>query len=984
MTVNKKCSMMLTDVCAYFFYASTLGTNRIYFGKNVVLQNQVLTYTDPNNNIWTRNYDEMGRLTEIIDPEGNVTTNEYTTLGQIAKTITPDNALWERSYDMAGRIASATDPLGAVTSYGYDERGRVLFEEDPMGRIDTYTWDSLGCLASTRDGENSGVDYTYDVAGNRTSETQTGGTPYQYFYDSRNRLNREVNRLNDEKLYDYYRNGQIKTITDFNGDVTSFTYNEASRLAVKEFENGSKESYTYDGMGNLLTAINPSAELEYTYDPLGRLTESIDHFKDQVISYGYDPSGNRTSLTWADDNRTTTWDYNTLNLPVTMTDPEGEVTQFTYDPMGRETARILPNGITRETMFNEAGRITSISHTGGKSNEILPAQFYAYNDARQKVLQLDETGRVTAWEYDNAGRLAESSYAFAGGKSVTDFWERIYLGVIPEDIANGVLNETDTLTAEIETLVNSNPILGELGFTNKNYMENLDEAYLELSSVFPDLKNHDFTAAAKPKNDFTFKANWGHLHKFLPDEIDKWFNPGHIADLLEQPQWTESFTYDMRGNITNKTKGWGDISYTYNAENQLVKAGIREYSFDNNGNMTAEWTGDLTATYAYDAENRLTEVTTNHQGFIGTPGSLMVMGILYSYDSLGRRVSREEITDMQNGDYRDRFGSSGERMSYLYDGLSFNMLAEGRDASGIDTNGGWHSTTSRDFKPTSEYLRTNGRVITRTDVTTEGHSLLDSYYGGYLDKGYYMEDSLGSVMGITNSKGSITESYSYDSFGRLTEGRFDDINRLGYNGKRVDPFMGRYDYGFRDYDPVQMRFTTVDPVKDQNNWYAYVNNDPVNKIDLWGLQESDQLTASDAVLGITAGTAIVETVLNVSVTTVISSAIQAAVFASPLLITSDVQHSNITMAVSDDNTGELLAKNPTKLNNADQMQPYDPSNGQYMPSPPPGPEYSAVVRGVIGAAKGYMEAKGATNTGPPPLGKAGEIGYLIEQFLGNL
>ncbi|MDA3938260.1 MAG: peptidoglycan DD-metalloendopeptidase family protein [Spirochaetia bacterium] len=252
--------------------------------------------------------------------------------------------------------------------------------------------------------------------------------------------------------------------------------------------------------------------------------------------------------------------------------------------------------------------------------------------------------------------------------------------------------------------------------------------------------------------------------------------------------------------------------------------------------MTGEWTGELTASYAYDKENRLTEVTTNHQGFIGTPGNLMDMGILYSYDSLGRRVSREEITDMQNGDYRDRFGSSGERMSYLYDGLSFNMLAEGRDASGIDTNGGWHSTTSRDFKPTSEYLRTNGRVITRSDVTTEGHSLLDSYYGGYLEKGYYTEDSLGSVMAITNSKGSITDSYSYDSFGRLTEGSFDGINRLGYNGKRVDPVTGRSDYGFRDYDPVVMRWTTVDPIRSGPNWYSYVGYDPINRIDLLGLE----------------------------------------------------------------------------------------------------------------------------------------------------
>ena len=36
-----------------------------------------------------------------------------------------------------------------------------------------------------------------------------------------------------------------------------------------------------------------------------------------------------------------------------------------------------------------------------------------------------------------------------------------------------------------------------------------------------------------------------------------------------------------------------------------------------------------------------------------------------------------------------------------------------------------------------------------------------------------------------------------------------------------------------------MRFTTVDPIRDGANWFAYVNNDPVNYIDLWGLLASD-------------------------------------------------------------------------------------------------------------------------------------------------
>ena len=36
-----------------------------------------------------------------------------------------------------------------------------------------------------------------------------------------------------------------------------------------------------------------------------------------------------------------------------------------------------------------------------------------------------------------------------------------------------------------------------------------------------------------------------------------------------------------------------------------------------------------------------------------------------------------------------------------------------------------------------------------------------------------------------------------------------------------------------------MRFTTVDPIRDGSNWFAYVNNDPVNYVDLWGLLASE-------------------------------------------------------------------------------------------------------------------------------------------------
>ena len=62
---------------------------------------------------------------------------------------------------------------------------------------------------------------------------------------------------------------------------------------------------------------------------------------------------------------------------------------------------------------------------------------------------------------------------------------------------------------------------------------------------------------------------------------------------------------------------------------------------------------------------------------------------------------------------------------------------------------------------------------------------------------------------------------------------------LGYTGKPYDTSTGLYNYGFRDYRPQAARFTTLDPVRDGSNWFSYVNNDPVNYVDLWGLAASD-------------------------------------------------------------------------------------------------------------------------------------------------
>jgi RHS repeat-associated protein len=120
---------------------------------------------------------------------------------------------------------------------------------------------------------------------------------------------------------------------------------------------------------------------------------------------------------------------------------------------------------------------------------------------------------------------------------------------------------------------------------------------------------------------------------------------------------------------------------------------------------------------------------------------------------------------------------------------------------------------------------------------------VDNYTGA----GYLGKDIIGSVRGITNEYGIIEERYEYDVFGNPYRGDMNNGVRLGYTGKAYDVITGLYNYGYWDYTPETARFTTEDPIRDGANWFAYVNNDPVNWVDLWGLMPGDIFSSMDDV-----------------------------------------------------------------------------------------------------------------------------------------
>ena len=817
---------------------------------------------DRRTNTWTYERDPLGRVSKVIDPYEKATSYEYSIFGSLESTT---NALGETTtneYDEAGRLVTRIDALQEPTSYSYYGNGQVKTVTDAAGRTTTYTYDHLGRLQTESSGSQPPMTFGYDNERNLTSITDPTGAVYQYLYNELDLPKSETNRLNVSQTYVYDAGGRLTTKTDFGKNPIIYKYDAQGNRTEVDYPDGTKKQFSYDPMGNLTAASNAAQAYTFDYDPLGRLKDAQNLDLGEEIDYSYDEEGNQTGLAWHNGKRTVAKSYGKANELKTVIDTENGETDFTYDDVLREISRRLPNGLVQVKGYDPAGRLTVSKTLNGSSDEIgqLSNEAYVYDASGKRTYTVDEKGRITAYKYDDSGRLAEVLYPFKSGKVASDFDERLSLGLFPQ-FESGVPTQTGNPKLSLGFTMPQVPGFDESGFEadlqgSLDGEDTIAKAYLGMTQqpggdwkVTPGDGATPFTKQLAPTGTEPAMIQAAAIRA----------NGRNTSIDINPYLWDETYSYDSRNNRTAKANGWGRIDYSYDAENRLSGAGKRTYSNDANGNLIEEALGTIKAEYEYDFENRAVDVYSQMAGFVGKGrGSAWTLqaGVRYEYDALGRRVTRTEYDTITRGQKRQREWNATTATDYLYDGLSMNVLAEAVDGNfrpddlavpyqpwngdsarpGNGPSKPWPSSRSNyfawsdRFHPMSEYVYGNNEILERVDFDTV-------HYSSAVKAGaqYYELDALGSVMMTTGPGGDVRDRYEYDAYGQAFEGSFRRINDLGYNGKRTDPTTGLIDYGFRDYAPKLGRFITSDPIQAGLNWYAYVNNDPMNATDPLGL-----------------------------------------------------------------------------------------------------------------------------------------------------
>ena len=104
-------------------------------------------------------------------------------------------------------------------------------------------------------------------------------------------------------------------------------------------------------------------------------------------------------------------------------------------------------------------------------------------------------------------------------------------------------------------------------------------------------------------------------------------------------------------------------------------------------------------------------------------------------------------------------------------------------------------------------------------------------------KRYYYLDGLGSVLTITDATGAVVRSTLYSAYGMTRQASGSVANPVDFTGAPFETEPGFHFMRERYFDSRVGSWLTQDPIRIAGgpNLYAYVSNNPVNRVDPFGL-----------------------------------------------------------------------------------------------------------------------------------------------------
>ncbi|MER6994455.1 RHS repeat-associated core domain-containing protein [Streptomyces sp. NPDC000410] len=407
---------------------------------------------NPEGRTWRYQYGPAGLPMSETDFDGRTTTYEHDAAGRLVARTTPLGQRITMTYDALGNVVTK-DAAGVVTRYTYDAADRLTraesptstlsVERDAMGRLVAETadgrtirfgYDTHGELVSRTTPTGAVTSYAYDAGGNRV-QVEASGHTLDYTHDELGRELRRtfgpaeapvaldsgwdpIGRLTSQSVstarntvlsrsYTYRADGFLTSETDHLSGLTArFELDPLGRpLGVTAGE--WSESYTYDATGNQTGAQWPD-RARHTESRGERVYEGTRLLSAGGVRYEYDDAGRvvlrqKRRLSRKPDTWRYTWDAE--DRLASCTTPDGTVWRYTYDPLGRRTAkhRMAPDGAMVEATVQ-----------------------FSWDDTRLAEQTDTSTGVTLTWDHEGYRPVSQLERRIAADSSQSDVGSRFF------------------------------------------------------------------------------------------------------------------------------------------------------------------------------------------------------------------------------------------------------------------------------------------------------------------------------------------------------------------------------------------------------------------------------------------------------------------------------------------------------------------------------------------------------------------------------
>jgi YD repeat-containing protein len=407
-------------------------------------------------------YDVMGRVVKQSNPSETSASgsNPYSWTATGDDDPTNEGSGWvysQQTYDWKGRPRVTTNPDNTSKTASYDgcgcAGGEVDTLTDEVGRRQKVYSDVLGRPRKTEvlnwdDTVYSTTTTTYNARNQVTLVRQYAGsdqsTTYQdtwITYDGYGRLKAKHVPEQDAgtaTVYTYNADDTIDSVTDARGVLTTLGYNARHLLTSitypgpQSLPSGvlptSNVTFGYDASGNRISMTDGLGSKSYAYDSVSRLISETRTFNDpdnpqingdKTISYGYNLAGELKTIT-DPFGATVNYGLDAIGRVSNITGSGyGSVSQFAssmqYRAWGTLKSETYGNGFIESANYNRRMSMTSFEVKNPTSELEMSTSTQFYDDGQAKFSHnaLDERFD-RAYAFDQAGRISE---AYSGSEA---------------------------------------------------------------------------------------------------------------------------------------------------------------------------------------------------------------------------------------------------------------------------------------------------------------------------------------------------------------------------------------------------------------------------------------------------------------------------------------------------------------------------------------------------------------------------------------